>query len=63
MTFRQNHLSYIWTKRDAFILTGTDSPEYTHTGARVGGWFLLRKTISVESLWENVMTMVVTTES
>lgn len=43
MTFRQNHLSYIWTKRDAFILTGTDSPEYTHTGARVGGWFLLKK--------------------
>ena len=43
MTFRQNHLSYIWTKRDAFILTDTDSPEYTHTGARVGGWFLLKK--------------------
>lgn len=43
MTFRQNHLSYIWTKRDAFILTETDSPEYTHTGARVGGWFLLKK--------------------
>lgn len=43
MTFRQNHLSYVWTKRDAFILTDTDSPEYTHTGARVGGWFLLKK--------------------
>jgi hypothetical protein len=43
MTFRQNHLSYVWTKRDAFILTETDSPEYTHTGARVGGWFLLKK--------------------
>jgi hypothetical protein len=43
MTFRQNHLSYIWTKRDAFILTDTDYPEYTHTGARVGGWFLLKK--------------------
>jgi len=43
MTYRQNHMSYIWTKRDAFILTNTDSPEYTHTGARVGGWFLLKK--------------------
>ena len=43
MTFRQNHVSYIWTKRDAFILTDTDYPEYTHTGARVGGWFLLKK--------------------
>lgn len=43
MTFRQNHLSYIWTKRDAFILTGTDKPEYTHTGARVGGWILFKK--------------------
>lgn len=43
MTFRQNHLSYIWTKRDAFILTGCDEEKYTHTGARVGGWFLLKK--------------------
>jgi len=43
MTFRQNHQSYIWTKRDAFILTGTDEPKYTHSAARAGGWFLLRK--------------------
>lgn len=43
MTFRQNLMSYVWTKRDAFILTDTDSQEYTHTGARVGGWFLLKK--------------------
>lgn len=43
MTFRQNLMSYVWTKRDAFILTDTDYPEFTHTGARVGGWFLLKK--------------------
>lgn len=43
MTFRQLHLSYIWTKRDAFILTNTDEPKYTHTAQRCGGWFLLRK--------------------
>lgn len=43
MTFRQNHQSYIWSKRDAFILTNTDEPKYTHTAARVGGWYLLKK--------------------
>ena len=43
MTFRQNHLSYIWTKRDAFVLTGCDEEIFTHTGARVGGWILLKK--------------------
>ena len=43
MTFRQNHIQYIWAKRDAFILTDTDSAKYTHTGARVGGWFLIKK--------------------
>ena len=43
MTFRQNLMAYVWTKRDAFILTDSDSPEYTHTGTRVGGWFLLKK--------------------
>ena len=43
MTFRQLHLSYIWTKRDMFILTDTDGPKYTHTAQRCGGWFLLKK--------------------
>lgn len=43
MTFRQNHLSHIWTKRDMFIIMGADTPEYTHTGQRVGGWFLFKK--------------------
>lgn len=43
MTFRQNLMSYVWAKRDAFILTDTDSVEYTHSGARAGGWFLLKK--------------------
>ena len=43
MTFRQCHLAYIWTKRDMFLLMDADSPEYTHTGQRVGGWFLFKK--------------------
>lgn len=43
MTFRQNHLSYFWTKRDVFILMNADEPKYTHTGQRAGGWFLLKK--------------------
>lgn len=43
MTFRQNHLSYIWTKRDTFILTNTDNTKYTHTAQRVGGVILTKK--------------------
>lgn len=43
ITFRQNHLSYIWTKRDMFLLMNADEPKYTHTGQRVGGWFLFKK--------------------
>ena len=43
MTFRQNHQAFALTKRDAFILTDTDEPKYTHTAMRCGGWFLLRK--------------------
>lgn len=43
MTFRQNHLSYIWTKRDMFIIMDADNPKYTHTSQRVGGWFLFKK--------------------
>jgi hypothetical protein len=43
MTFRQNHQAFALTKRDAFILTETDEPKYTHSAMRCGGWFLLRK--------------------
>lgn len=43
ITFRQNHLSYIWTKKDMFLLMNADEPKYTHTGQRVGGWFLFKK--------------------
>lgn len=43
VTFRQNHLAYIWTKRDMFLLMGADTPKFTHTGQRVGGWFLFKK--------------------
>lgn len=43
MTFRMNHQCYVWTKRDIFILTGTDEPKYTHSGTRCGGHWLLRK--------------------
>ena len=58
MTFRQNLMNYVWAKRDAFILTGTDSPEYTQSGVRVGGWFLLKKMTIVESLFQIVTNMV-----
>jgi len=43
ITFRQNHLAYIWTKRDMFLLMDADTPKFTHTGQRVGGWFLFKK--------------------
>lgn len=43
MTFRQNHLSCFWTKRDMFLLMDADEPKYTHTGQRAGGWFLFKK--------------------
>ena len=43
MTFRQNHQGFALTKRDAFVLTDTDEPKYTHSAMRCGGWFLLRK--------------------
>lgn len=43
MTFRGNHMSYIWTKRDMFLLMDADEPKYTHTAQRGGGWFLFKK--------------------
>jgi hypothetical protein len=43
MTFRGNHLSYVWTKRDMFLLMDADEPKYTHTCQRGGGWFLFKK--------------------
>lgn len=43
MVFRQNHRSRVFTKRDAFILTNSDTPEFTETQQYVGGWFLFRK--------------------
>ena len=43
ITFRQNHSAYVWTKRDMFILMDSDTPKYTQTGQRVGGWFLFKK--------------------
>lgn len=43
VTFRQNHSAFIWTKRDMFILMDADTPKFTHTGQRVGGWFLFKK--------------------
>ena len=42
VTFRQNHLAHIWTKRDMFLLMNADTTDYTHTGQRVGGWFLFK---------------------
>jgi hypothetical protein len=43
ITFRQNHMAYIWTKIDMFILMDALDKKYTHTGQRVGGWFLFKK--------------------
>lgn len=43
ITFRQNHMGYIWTKIDMFILMDALDRKYTHTGQRVGGWFLFKK--------------------
>ena len=43
IVFRQNHLSYIWTKMDMFLIMNANEPKFTHTGQRVGGWFLFKK--------------------
>lgn len=40
---RQNHLSYVFTKRDMFILTNSDEHKYTHTCQRAGGWHIVKK--------------------
>ena len=37
-----DHCEYQYTKRDAFVLTGCDSPEYTHTPQRVAAFILMR---------------------
>lgn len=43
MTYSQLYISSMWTKRDAFILTGCDEPKYSETSQRVGGFFMFRK--------------------
>ena len=43
MTYSQLYISSMWTKRDAFILTGCDEPKYSDTSQRVGGFFMFKK--------------------
>lgn len=56
MTFRQNHLSYIWTKKDMFIIMDADYPKYTHTAQRVGGWFLFKKNDFSRNFFKECLT-------
>ncbi len=41
--YRQNHASYIWTKRDMFILMDADKEPFISSCQRVGGWMLAKK--------------------
>jgi hypothetical protein len=41
--YRQNHASYIWTKRDMFILMDADREPFLTSCQRVGGWMLAKK--------------------
>lgn len=43
MTYAQLYISSMWTKRDAFILTGCDESKYFNTSQRVGGFFMFKK--------------------
>lgn len=56
MTFRQNHLAYIWTKRDMFLLMDADTPKFTHTAQRVGGWFLFKKNELTKKFFQECLT-------
>ncbi|MDE7324447.1 MAG: hypothetical protein K2N73_17375 [Lachnospiraceae bacterium] len=43
------------TKRDAFVLTGCDKPEYTDTPQSVGGYFVCKKAPEVEAYLDEVL--------
>lgn len=43
------------TKRDAFVLTGCDAPEYTDTPQSIGGYFVCKKAPEVEAYLDEVL--------
>jgi len=43
------------TKRDAFVLTGCDEPEYTDTPQSIGGYFVCKKAPVVEAYLDEVL--------
>lgn len=47
VVFELEHIEKYWTKRDAFVLMGSDSPRYSDTRQRLAGFSLWRKTNDV----------------
>lgn len=43
------------TKRDAFVLTGCDTPQYTDTPQSIGGYFVCKKAPEVEAYLDEVL--------
>ena len=55
MTFRQCHMAFVWTKVDLFNITGCNEEKYTHSGTRVGGAILFKKSEFAKKFFEEML--------